>query len=116
MERDMSRLISDDLGAKDAEPMAFDVQAQALAMISFISNGLVAGAASPIRDFAGLSVNEAGLVLLIKGGAIKTAAEAARLIRVDQAAEIAGGVREHRARVCYFYPGQAARQAEICCS
>jgi DNA-binding MarR family transcriptional regulator len=63
-----------------------DVQEKALAMISFISNRLVAGAVSPIRDFAGLSVNEARIVLLINADAIDTAAEATRLIGIDQAA------------------------------
>lgn len=63
-----------------------DVQENALAMITFISNRLVAGVASPIRDFAGLSVNEARIILLIHAGAVDTAADATRLIGIDQAA------------------------------
>jgi DNA-binding MarR family transcriptional regulator len=71
---------------KPPAPDRLDVQEKALAMITFISNRLVAGAVLPIRDFAGLSVNEARIVLLIKAGAIDTAAEATRLIGIDQAA------------------------------
>jgi DNA-binding MarR family transcriptional regulator len=62
------------------------IETQALAMISFISNRMVAGASPRIREFADISVNEARIILFIQAGLVSTAAEAMRLIGIDQAA------------------------------
>jgi len=66
--------------------MKFDMRDQAFAMISLISNRLTAGAASALREFAGLTVNENRIMLFIHAGMVATAAEAARFIAIDQAA------------------------------
>ena len=85
--------LGDDMSRKKAGPQVTlnpragtSVRQQALPMITFISNRLVAGVAASVRDFADLSVNEARIVLLINAGGVDTAAEAMRLIGIDQAA------------------------------
>jgi DNA-binding MarR family transcriptional regulator len=64
----------------------FEVHSEALAMITFISNRLIVGVSPALREFAGLSVNEARTMLFINAGAVTTAAEATRFIGIDQAA------------------------------
>lgn len=64
----------------------FSIETQALAMITFISNRMVSGATPLIREFADISVNEARIILFINAGEVRTAAEAVRLIGIDQAA------------------------------
>lgn len=75
--------------SQGASPQAGDTVEEGLgvlAMISFISNRLVSGAASQIREAADVSVNEGRILLLIDAEAASTAAELMRIIGIDQAA------------------------------
>jgi DNA-binding MarR family transcriptional regulator len=69
-----------------ADDIDLDVENDALAMITFISNRLANGVAPVLRSFANLSVNETRMVQLIGARLIRTAAEGARMIGIDQAA------------------------------
>jgi DNA-binding MarR family transcriptional regulator len=82
---DMSRLPTRRLDPLD-EAVRFEIKDEALVMLSFAANRLSSGAAPLLRAIADININEMRLIWFLGEGAFKTAAGAARMMGIDQAA------------------------------
>jgi DNA-binding MarR family transcriptional regulator len=82
----MSKVDSNVENADASQARAADLDVHALAIITFISNRMAAGAAGPLRERFGLSVTEARIVFLVGGGELTSASALVRYIGLDKAA------------------------------
>ncbi|MDT9597380.1 MarR family winged helix-turn-helix transcriptional regulator [Sphingosinicella rhizophila] len=85
-EVDMSTNGSALADADNSEAQGQDLDAHALAIITFISNRMAAGAAGPLRKHFGLSVTEARIAFLVGGGELTSSNAIAQHIGLDKAA------------------------------